>query len=238
MALPEVVLPQPDSPTRASVRPACSWKLMPATASKCRGPRCQSGARSAKRTRRSCTSSSGPSACGRGAGSTLAATASRGNASRGSLCSRQRTWCCGPASLKAGGVLAQCTIAWSQRGAKRQPANCSQSGGTVLGDAVDRLAALLNLAATLVSDSRSVLAEIQTARTEFLAGLDVLRNASQATPSILDELALADGQWVFFDWALQKPPTAGKTGRDVLMASENLLVVMDRVTGLYAAQTP
>lgn len=94
------------------------------------------------------------------------------------------------------------------------------------------------LAATLVSDSRSVLAEIQTARTEFLAGLDVLRNASQATPSILDELALADGQWVFFDWALQKPPTAGKTGRDVLMASENLLVVMDRVTGLYAAQTP
>lgn len=94
------------------------------------------------------------------------------------------------------------------------------------------------LAASLLNDNRAALAEIQTARAEFLAGMDVLRRAPQATPAILDDLQLADGQWVFFDTALQKPATGGKAARDVFVASENLLAVMDRVTGLYAAQTP
>jgi hypothetical protein len=48
---------------------------------------------------------------------------------------------------------------------------------------------------------------------------------------------LADGQWVFFESALKKRhrSAAPKPLIDVFQASENLLSVMDRVTGLYSA---
>ncbi len=93
------------------------------------------------------------------------------------------------------------------------------------------------LASTLPVDAATATAEITRARTEFLAAMEVLRNAPEATVRIREELQLADGQWVFFDSALKKsqPGTAGKPLSDVFVASENLLVVMDRVTGLYSA---
>ena len=54
-----------------------------------------------------------------------------------------------------------------------------------------------------------------------------------------EDLQLADGQWVFFDTALKRVGTAdagaAKPLTDVFVASENLLTVMDRVTGLYAS---
>lgn len=94
------------------------------------------------------------------------------------------------------------------------------------------------LAATLPVETDVAMAEIATARTEFVAAQELLRNAAEATARIRDELQLADGQWVFFDAALQRMQNANRTakpGTEVFVSSENLLSVMDRVTGLYAA---
>ena len=89
------------------------------------------------------------------------------------------------------------------------------------------------LAATLPVDAT---AEIAKARTEFLTAMEFLRNAPEATPRIKEELVLADGQWVFFDAALKKlQGGSSKPLQDVFVSSENLLSVMDRVTGLYSA---
>jgi len=93
------------------------------------------------------------------------------------------------------------------------------------------------LALALPVDAATAKPEIAKARTEFTAALEVLRNAPEATAKIKDELQLGEAQWLLFDNALQKPPATG-TGKplsDVFVASENLLVVMDRITGLYSA---
>ena len=97
------------------------------------------------------------------------------------------------------------------------------------------------LAAQLPVDAAVAAAEIAKARTEFVAATEVLRKAPEANDRIRQELLLADGQWVFFDAALQRMQAggvAGSTARqvsEVFVASENLLSSMDRVTGLYAA---
>ena len=94
------------------------------------------------------------------------------------------------------------------------------------------------LAATLPVEADVAVAEIAKARTEFVTAQELLRNAAEATARIRDELQLADGQWVFFDAALQRMQNANRTakpGTEVFVSSENLLSVMDRVTGLYAA---
>ena len=93
-------------------------------------------------------------------------------------------------------------------------------------------------AATLPVDSATAVAEIGKARSEFLTAMGVLRQAPEATARIREELALADGQWLFFDQALQRVQSgAAATAKplsDVFVTSENLLSVMDRVTDLYA----
>ncbi len=76
--------------------------------------------------------------------------------------------------------------------------------------------------------------EINKAREEFIPALELLRNAPEATPEIKQELALADNQWFFFDNALKARVTGAKAATDVFVSSENLLQVMDRVTGMYA----
>lgn len=94
------------------------------------------------------------------------------------------------------------------------------------------------LAATLPVDAERSSMEINKARTEFLSAMSLLREAPQATTSIKDELRLADGQWIFFDAALQRMQSPGRNERtlsEVFVTSENLLSVMDRVTGMYAA---
>jgi nitrate/nitrite-specific signal transduction histidine kinase len=92
------------------------------------------------------------------------------------------------------------------------------------------------LAAALPVDKDLAATEIAKARTEFVAAMAVLRNAPEATSRIRDELQLADGQWVFFDSALQRMQAVNpKALNDVFVSSENLLTVMDRVTNLYAA---
>ena len=94
------------------------------------------------------------------------------------------------------------------------------------------------LAAMLPVDPATATAEIAKARGEFVAATELLRNAPQASQRIRQELQLADGQWVFFDAALQRMQGGANVNRqvaEVFVASENLLSSMDRVTGLYAA---
>ncbi len=93
------------------------------------------------------------------------------------------------------------------------------------------------LAAMLPVDAATAGAEINKARTEFMAATEVLRNAPEATARIKEELQLADGQWIFFDTALKRLQAGAspKALSDVFVSSENLLSVMDRVTGLYSA---
>ncbi len=81
------------------------------------------------------------------------------------------------------------------------------------------------------------LKELNAARQEFTQALSTLASAPQATTAIQQELALARQHWVFFDNALSR---AGETSggiqhaTDVFASSENILAVMDRVTGLYS----
>ncbi len=90
-------------------------------------------------------------------------------------------------------------------------------------------------AAALRVEPAQAQAEIGKARSEFLSAMALLRNAPEATSGIRDQLALADNQWLFFDLALKEINNAGpKALSDMFVTSENLLSVMDRVTGLYA----
>ncbi|MFM9900551.1 MAG: type IV pili methyl-accepting chemotaxis transducer N-terminal domain-containing protein [Polaromonas sp.] len=83
-------------------------------------------------------------------------------------------------------------------------------------------------------DGAASLAELAKARSEFVPALELLRNAPEASAEIKQELALADTQWLFFDNALKSPTVTSKSASDVFVTSENLLQVMDRVTGMYA----
>jgi hypothetical protein len=94
------------------------------------------------------------------------------------------------------------------------------------------------LAATLPVEPGTAIAEIAKARTEFLSAMTTLRTAPQATARIKDELQLADSQWLFFDMALRKLESSDKNEKsmsEVFVSSENLLTIMDRVTGMYSA---
>jgi len=82
--------------------------------------------------------------------------------------------------------------------------------------------------------------ELETAKREFVEALAVLEAAPQATATIREELSLARQQWVFFDNALNRIDRQARTPRhsaEVLRSSENILQIMDRVTGLYARLT-
>ena len=83
-------------------------------------------------------------------------------------------------------------------------------------------------------DGAASLAELAKAKAEFVPALEVLRSAPEANADIKQELALADTQWLIFDNALKSRDVTAKSASDVFVTSENLLQVMDRVTGLYA----
>ncbi len=94
------------------------------------------------------------------------------------------------------------------------------------------------LAARLPVEATVATTEINKARTEFVSAMGLLRDAPEATARIKDTLLLAEGQWVFFDSALQKMQTGGagqKPLTEVYVTSENLLSLMDSVTGMYSA---
>jgi hypothetical protein len=79
--------------------------------------------------------------------------------------------------------------------------------------------------------------ELNKARQEFGQALNTLMHAPQATPAIRQELELAQQQWVFFDNALARLTDTGNSlqhATEVFASSENILQVMDRVTGMYS----
>ncbi|MGJ7498713.1 type IV pili methyl-accepting chemotaxis transducer N-terminal domain-containing protein [Variovorax sp. RT4R15] len=93
------------------------------------------------------------------------------------------------------------------------------------------------LASALQIDPAGSAAEIAKARSEFVAALEILRSAPGDTMQIKEELMLADAQWVFFNHGLQRlegTGTSPKLMSDVFVTSENLLGIMDRITGLYS----
>jgi hypothetical protein len=94
------------------------------------------------------------------------------------------------------------------------------------------------LAAVIPVSADMAKAELTKARTEFLSAMDILKTAPEATTRIKAEITLAEAQWVFFDQSLQKLGTplayAAKAQSDVFVTSENVLMTMDRVTGMYA----
>ena len=99
--------------------------------------------------------------------------------------------------------------------------------------------AMYYLAARLPIDAPAAVAEITKARGDFVNAMAFLRLAPETTPQIQEQLQLADGQWVFFDAALRRSGSSdagsARALGEIFMASENLLSVMDRVTGLYSA---
>jgi hypothetical protein len=82
--------------------------------------------------------------------------------------------------------------------------------------------------------------ELDKARAEFVAALDVLASAPEATGQIRQEIELARNQWVFYEAALAQHgagAAASERSTNVFLSSENILSVMDKVTGMYARLT-
>ena len=79
-------------------------------------------------------------------------------------------------------------------------------------------------------------AELDKARAEFVTAIDVLANAPEATAQIRQEIDLARNQWVFYEAALKQNSAGAASERstNVFLSSENILSVMDKVTGMYA----
>jgi hypothetical protein len=77
--------------------------------------------------------------------------------------------------------------------------------------------------------------QIDSAKHEFSAALDVLAKAPQTTPAIQQQIALARQQWMLFESAMGRVDAPAKRdAENLFVASENLLQVMDQITGLYA----
>jgi nitrate/nitrite-specific signal transduction histidine kinase len=96
------------------------------------------------------------------------------------------------------------------------------------------------LAASWNINTPKAKSEMLKANDEFTAALKELKSAPETTGRILQEMALADQQLVFFQVALQKTSStsSGKQSQaEVFLTSERILQVMDTITGLYAQVT-
>jgi hypothetical protein len=78
--------------------------------------------------------------------------------------------------------------------------------------------------------------ETVKARAEFETAMRVLGSAPEVTPAIRQNLELARNQWVFLQSALAGESQGSQVVSDVFVASENLLAVMETVTGQFARQ--
>jgi hypothetical protein len=94
-----------------------------------------------------------------------------------------------------------------------------------------RMAKNYNLQA-IHPDSKAVREILASDALEFKRGLDELGKAPISTPAIRTQLELAQGQWVFFDAALQRHADA-RGLEAVATTSERLLEVTNRLTDLY-----
>ncbi len=83
-------------------------------------------------------------------------------------------------------------------------------------------------------EGKGIQEQMKADAAEFRQAMATLAAAPISTPSIRNELALGDSQWIFFDAALQRKPD--DRGLEIVgSTSERLLEVMDRLTGLYDA---
>lgn len=74
------------------------------------------------------------------------------------------------------------------------------------------------------------------ARKEFISALAELAASPKNTPEIMQEIQLAQQQWIFFDNALSAGVTGGnrvQLATNVATTSERILEAMDRITGMY-----
>jgi len=67
---------------------------------------------------------------------------------------------------------------------------------------------------------------------DFKQALGMLAAAPVSTPTIRNELVLAESQWVFFESAVRRKPDSNAL-QTVATTSERLLEVMNNLTGLY-----
>jgi nitrate/nitrite-specific signal transduction histidine kinase len=81
-----------------------------------------------------------------------------------------------------------------------------------------------------------VRSETAKARAEFDVALHALATAPEASTAIRANLELAQNQWVFLQAALAGESQGPRAAADVFAASENLLAVMETVTGQFARQ--
>jgi hypothetical protein len=77
------------------------------------------------------------------------------------------------------------------------------------------------------------LSELARARREFSSAHEILRTASQASPTLLAELDLVSQQWMFFQNALEALDGHERGAADVATTSERILEQMEVIVGLY-----
>lgn len=78
---------------------------------------------------------------------------------------------------------------------------------------------------------------LDSARSDFVSAMQLLRSAQENTKDTQSWLKLADMQWMLFDDALMRSGKEGDHGyleNNVAASSENILQVMDKLTELYA----
>ncbi|MEC5385932.1 type IV pili methyl-accepting chemotaxis transducer N-terminal domain-containing protein [Uliginosibacterium sp. H3] len=79
---------------------------------------------------------------------------------------------------------------------------------------------------------------LDTARDEFMASMNTLKQAPENNNDINSWIGLAESQWVFFDQAVRSDPNAKQEliyhDNNVAVTSENILQVMDKLTNLYS----
>jgi nitrate/nitrite-specific signal transduction histidine kinase len=71
-------------------------------------------------------------------------------------------------------------------------------------------------------------------KADFDAAIERLRSAPETTPGIRVNLDLAQNQWLLLKAALSGGTVGPQAASDVFVASENLLAVMETVTGQFA----
>lgn len=92
--------------------------------------------------------------------------------------------------------------------------------------------ARLYLQAQLGNRTQSLQVDMQQARIEFSVALGELADAPANTRAIVESIALARMQWLFFENALNRPGERG-LARDVATTSERIMQMMDAIALQY-----